>query len=117
MTNDQLRLIIQNARDYIEEGWTQRAMARIGNGFGIDPVDPRATCWCLVGALRRATHFSNTMSFTENAFARSRRAFSQAYNYLEPLIPYGEDMIGFNDAEETTQEDVLKVLDTALKRL
>jgi hypothetical protein len=119
MKHEQLRVILQKTREYIEQGWTQNAMARMGNSQGVDPVDPRATCWCLVGALRRATHFSPTMTLTAHAYARSYRAFSATHDYLAQFIPLDDidDMILFNDAEETTQEDVIAVLDKALKRL
>ena len=35
------------------EKWTQQAFARNAAGLGIDPFDPSATCWCLLGAAEK----------------------------------------------------------------
>jgi len=33
------------------ERWTQHAMARDHHGLKTDPKDPKAVCWCLMGAV------------------------------------------------------------------
>ncbi len=39
------------------ERWTTDAMARdVDNGV-IDVMSPRATCWCLIGAMRKAVNW------------------------------------------------------------
>lgn len=49
-------MILVTARGLVKESatWTQAAMARDAKGEVCDPLDKRATCWCTVGAVRRA---------------------------------------------------------------
>jgi hypothetical protein len=36
-------------------GWTQRVFARTENGFHVPWQDNRATCFCMIGAIRKVT--------------------------------------------------------------
>lgn len=33
------------------ENWTKCALARSSTGASVEPMDPNAKCWCLVGAI------------------------------------------------------------------
>jgi hypothetical protein len=47
--------LIREARRLLKRGWTKGFMARDKNGAYAHYTSKEATCWCLVGALNRAT--------------------------------------------------------------
>lgn len=49
--NAQAALALRRAADLVAEGWTQGAMARNELGEDTYPTDPRAVCWCALGAV------------------------------------------------------------------
>lgn len=79
-----------------EGAWTQRAFARRHDGsVAYSSCDPRVCSWCLGGALLKeneATPFD----------------ISQVANAVRAVI--GADLVGWNDAPERTQEQVVAVL-------
>lgn len=78
---------LQAARDLVHNGWVKGA-SEITNPAG-------GKCYCLSGALAAAN------------------APQVAWNKVKEVIP-GGGIVTFNDAPETTKEDVLKVLDRAI---
>ena len=56
MITDQhiIHQVLGVAKGLIQKGWTTGVMARDANGSDVDPLDPAACQWCLVGALYRA---------------------------------------------------------------
>lgn len=46
--------ILSRAQGLIEQGWTRGALAIDKDGFEVSPYDPKAVCFCAVGALARA---------------------------------------------------------------
>jgi hypothetical protein len=92
--------VLREARRLIAEvGWTQGAYARDAVGTTISPAREDATCFCMEGALRRAS--------------RDRGLFDAAEGVI--LDKCGELTIpSFNDAPDRTKDEVLSVLDRAI---
>ena len=50
--------LLSAARELIadEARWTRDWSAKRGDGMPVEPESPEATCWCALGAVRRAVH-------------------------------------------------------------
>lgn len=94
--------ILDKAADLIEpEGaWTQGAFARTADGESCSSgsSDPRAVCWCVGGAINRAS---------------GQERPTDAHNVFQRLIPCGE--FEWNDAPERTQAEVVAKLREAAR--
>jgi len=49
--------IIRKAKAYLKKGWTKNSTARDAKGMPVPADDPKAVCWCGVGAMRKASIF------------------------------------------------------------
>ena len=82
-TIDQLppvaKLLAQARALILDGGWTQKAWARDEKGTNMGPTDPRASCWCAVGALTRARYPNFTV---KPAPVGEYHTFVQANNML-----------------------------------
>jgi hypothetical protein len=85
------------------EAWTKGDNARDQDGARVDPQDPRATCWCLIGAIAMQGHYSSVAS----------------YEIRQTLVKDGrcDSIAAFNDDPDTTHDDVLGLLDKTIARL
>ncbi|WP_158877015.1 DUF6197 family protein [Antarcticirhabdus aurantiaca] len=92
--------MLRDVRGFIERGWTQGATARDAEGFRCVPRDPRAECWCLLGAAV---------------------AVAVAKGITDPLarslgFETGVAMVIWNDTKGRTKAEVLARIDQALER-
>jgi hypothetical protein len=99
--------VLMRARKLIEIGHAKgyAALDRDGNSLG-EWSSPDACAWCIVGALNVAAETADDET-PEGAALRSA-----AFDALAPFV--GTDFIGWNDAPERTQADVLAALDAAI---
>jgi hypothetical protein len=106
MTTAELHPILVRMRERLAapERWTKGESARTALQYSVDVHDPRATCWCLMGAYCREVHPASVIPYT---------AFSRLFRRLMPNVPdvldYG--LSDWNDAPERTHADVLELLD------
>lgn len=97
------REILTKARELItpRSAWAREAYARDENGIEVDPHDPRATCFCMIGAILKVTGLStdevNHTSFT-----------------LLELATGWSETPEFNDNGGTTHDEVLRAFDRAI---
>lgn len=96
--------ILRSARDLIsdEKRWTQSAEARDDRGSEIRALSPKATCFCAIGAIAKASeyvHFSNEIN---------------ARDLLRKQLGGGHTIVSFNDTH--THAEVLAVFDRAISR-
>jgi hypothetical protein len=101
--------LLRDARDLIARSWTGHAEARDRSGTAVDPLDPAAASWSLLGALV-AAHDKQAASNEQEAFA----ALVRACTALAELVD-NDSLQAWNDAPERDQADVLSVLDTAAR--
>ena len=97
--------ILQEARKFVEKGWTQGACARDKNGNCVDWEGVEATSYCLVGALRVA---SDTRDIDDNVFQALKKASGKPFSTPRTYAFY-------NDSKHITQVDILNLLDKAIK--
>lgn len=95
-------------RNLIENGWIQGMLATQADGEQCSWDDPRATHFCLAGALHRAARQSLISYSVVNAKVMS------AARKLQFDIPEFMGIYGFNDDHARTQADILAVLDYAI---
>jgi hypothetical protein len=92
--------------------WTKFVLlARDGQFNETSALDPEATRWTLLGALRRAA--TDVGLPTE---ARYAPVLWHTYDLIEAMLPHGQDITRFNDMPMTTHEMVVGVLMGALQR-
>ena len=102
--------ILERAHELIEQGWTKLASARDAHGTLCSAHDPRATCWCLTGAIRRAAYDTPGAS-------TSHTAETLLLETIPTLDAYNDGMTlaGFNDNPYTTRDDILQALTKAIE--
>lgn len=97
------RQILTEAKGYVEQGWCQGVYAQDENGHSVESQSPQAVRWCLYGAISKASEITvidpDTFNFLRINF---------------PSIQGGYFSI-WNDEKERTQEDVVDLLNKAIK--
>ncbi len=94
--------LLKQARIKIERGWTKGWFARDENGLRVHTDDPRASCFCLSGAM-----YIKVCSSAELLRARI---------LLKSVLPDGfSNIVQFNDNCNTTKENVLNLIDRAIE--
>jgi hypothetical protein len=98
--------------------WTKGVFARDENGVACmgSEADPRATCFCLSGALNLVSQkrfvYERRMSALVKAIERSMK--ERNITITSAKGTYLDTIVYFNDLEVTTYEDVIAVLDEAI---
>jgi hypothetical protein len=90
------------ARAILAQGWTQREYALSSDGTPCGLRSAEATQFCIVGALERIIPYGESIT----------HARALLCNHLEV-----ESLVGWNDAPDRTQADVLALFDRILERL
>ena len=88
------------------EKWTQRMAARDAHGERIHPLDEKASCFCLLGALIRVRGVRAYVSPVDETLSVIKTA---ATKVMHPTIRF-DTVMGFNDAPSCTFADVKQVL-------
>ena len=93
MTNLEALNLLKQVRELLSvpERWTQNTAARDANGEPCETIDPKATCWCIMGAFWK--------------FA------DQMFNTSDMCHIMQNKLANFNDSVNTTHKDVLTLLD------
>lgn len=96
----QLAADLRAAAEYVRRGWCQRRRACNSRYAVVDPCDPDAERWCVIGALHAA--MGDGLTGTR---------FDVAANAIQAET--GRWLSGWNDAPERTQQDVIAALEAA----
>jgi len=86
--------------------WTGRTNARNARGQKVAFRSDEATCWCIVGAMRRVTSMTG----------RVGERFISVCSAIAPVLGLDE-IIGFNDSPTRKHHEILAYLDAAIARL
>lgn len=110
----ELKEILEKAKCLIDtpEKWIKNVFARDATGKPVAPEDTTATCFCLMGAYRRAASSSHSALPIGVAY----QAIYQAIPSLTKYAKYAS-LPNFNDSPETTHADVMKILDQTISQL
>lgn len=107
--------VLKDARELLSEPtrWTCGAFARDQCGNWVDVVEPRASCWCLIGAISRTITLK---SWEDDRFRHLEK--DQIFDRLERLNTFkdsgAKNIPDFNDGGGTEHEHVLMLLDEAV---
>jgi hypothetical protein len=104
------RTLLVHARQLVENGWTQHADARTADGQVVDPWNPAAVCWSLLGALVAALE---AQTDDDDQFAIGQLAV--ACVSLAQVLDR-DSLTTWNDDPSRTRESVLAALDDATSR-
>lgn len=111
-------MIFENLKDLLREKkhWTKFAFARGANGMPIEPEDPTACSWCLMGGvtcvrdrLEKDHAYSEIKQATDGALALLGQAL------YEKVPGCDWSLMGYNDNEDVTHKDVLSLVRHAIK--
>lgn len=98
-----IKEILERAKILLtEKGWIQGCYARDINGNVVDTYSENATQFCLMGAIYAAGLFYTK---TQGVVFRVTKYIPKQYSNL----------VEFNDASNRTKEEVIQLLDCAIK--
>lgn len=95
-----------------EKRWTQHAWARTPSGYEVYPLNPQASCWCLLGAIERVTGEQPKFEATDCVLLPLWEEMMRRH----PDATDTETLTAFND-DYARHADVLKLLDDTIARL
>ena len=106
--------ILKNTRELISKGWCQFALAVDSNFNVVDYNNSTATSYCLIGALEKSIFRDKySKSNTDN-----HKYFTKVYNILLKYIDGPHFTLStWNDSRDRTQQQVLDMLDNAIRDL
>lgn len=97
------------------DGWTQGTIARLPNGWTTgDHNNSDATCFCIVGGLRRAADQCEVRGLLDrvDVLTACRKALAATIG----LHGYKSTLVDWNDAPERTQAEVVAALRAAAEK-
>lgn len=120
MIEEQLKTLIA-ARKLIENPnqWIKGAIARTARGYETEAESGTATCFCAIGAVRRARHDLTGTPFGSYPTVKRLRDAVQlpnphTENAGEPDVLNTMPVADYNDRPQTTHADVLALYDRAI---
>lgn len=102
--------ILTEARDLIVKGWTQGTYARDCQGDSCYVHSPHATCFCVLGAIRRVSSGRQVALLQKVA----THIEDPGAICVSPGKPLGTWLPAFNDHCSTKQADVVQLLNKAI---
>ncbi len=107
--------VLETARALIEKGWTQRVAAADKHGRQVDVISEKATCFCTVGAIHRA---SADLDLPSSSATLAKRVLRQSFSRIIVVNHVIDDgLIIFNDAPGRKKEEVLSLFDAGIATL
>ena len=99
--------LLRHASDLIRRGWTQHAESRDAAGDAVDPWQPTAICWSLLGALVAALE--------EQADSGNDLPLQELADALDALALFvdADSLADWNDDSARTHDDVMRALEAA----
>ena len=98
-----------------EVGWTQGASAKLACGVRVSPCAKEAACFCLDGAVSRATNYGFFRK-SENRLRYTAAATALLCALLPPDLGR-TSYVEWNDRPGRTKEDVLALIDRAIEAI
>lgn len=95
--------ILKAARTKIQQGWVQGPWAVDKDGWATSSTGEHACAWCSAGAVKAVSKI---------------KEFNEVMDLLNTYVwrwGHAANMIGYNEAEGRTQEDVLKIFDDIIE--
>lgn len=90
--------------------WIKYEEAQDANGKAVLGENPDACCWCLIGAMMRVSKDGEHVDL-----GRVSDLSNAIYNALGEVPLNRPTLVSFNDAANTTQDDVLALIRKAIE--
>ncbi len=116
VNDDDMRRILEKARELVRRGWCQDASARNSAGRPVYSGHFGAVRFCMTGAVEKSSDFAPLSSPRTIA----AKEYGDAINMLRMFIPGSQfclSLVTWNDCPERTQAEVLAVFDEAVTSL
>lgn len=97
--------------------WTKGAWARDSDGFPVMSASSEAVCFCYMGAQIRITQGSGPGVQMRANLARRSNEVLLSMVQMSGIQYKGDGLMGFNDANEVTHEDMMALFDDGIKFL
>jgi hypothetical protein len=109
--------ILRTARALVVKGWTQGAFARPDetDDDEVEPDDPSAVCFCMLGAVRAVAAAGDQESAESMLEGASELLYPERCAQRETHNDEESAAVLFNDHWDTGIEDVLRVFDAAIE--
>lgn len=103
--------LLDAVRDVLSnpDRWCKEAAGKDADGDCVDPRDDTALRWCVLGALRKVHRAPLCDDVSKRALAALRGVIDVADG--------ANGIARWNDAEDTTHAELLRVLDASIARL
>lgn len=95
---------LERIRDLLDAGWCQNTMAKSRVGIPVNAHDPRATRFCLVGAIAKAQR-DGAIKDTVTDLLRSE---------MQRSDPKQRSLVHWNDASARSKEEVLHLVNRVI---
>jgi hypothetical protein len=99
--------VLKKVRDLIDGGWIKGSFAQTEDGESCSPNSKKSVCYCLLGAINRATKSRGLKTNVINVLAET----------IEPSDKDNFSLAGWNDNKRRTKQQVLNAIDKTIKRL
>lgn len=109
--------VLRRIRTRLAKHWTQGYLAKDDEGRDVESLDPAARKWCMLGAIEKECLESGyaESSLIEKLQSLLSESVSDSCYTCTPE-DYQEEIISFNDYEDTTRDAVLARVDKAIQK-
>jgi hypothetical protein len=108
---DVLRLL-KVGRERLQRGWCQGALARTADGIAVNPENPRAAQWCMLGAVGYMPLINTSVPANLAVWPASQAIYETLCQRCA-----NKPTIAFNDSLGRTKEEVIHIYDLTIARL
>ena len=103
---------LSRSREVIQLGWTQGSLARTVDDIKVNPNNPAAVKFCLIGALERRWEIERAYITLATRYL-GQAIEEQSYGQVN----FTKDLTIFNDHPNTTKEMVISVFNQAIEQI
>jgi len=115
--------VLERALDLLSDPakWTKSAMAKDAIGKSVQPYEPAAACFCMMGAMERGARgiLENHQIRDYYANATALNAEVEAQRMVSHILYDRRGIFsipGFNDHSDTTHDEVVSIMTEALAK-
>lgn len=130
ITNEELKKVLERARELVSLGWCQGDLAQDEFGSTIPDSSPNAKSFCTIGAIDRALYealeWNWNMVITQplapksvmlkDLYNATKIELLKALGIKDP-VAHSFGIVSFNDKPGRTQEQVIELFDNAIANM
>lgn len=117
MDKKAIKQILTEVKELLEtHGWCKSFYATDNMGNAVMLQSPDAACFCITGAIKRVMGMQGNvlMDYADGPATRLYYEIDDMLSYLLPDRTIHCTLIGYNDAKNTTKQDIIKLLENGI---